>query len=234
MGVYLGVAAGITGHFVGDRANSPTLAGLVKENLDTVMAAKGWLINELYEHPPRPGRRLLRGMIRPNVRESSRKSKTMESHNQQSGIVGGYDGQRSPLQPPLRETSYYGNGRIRFDDVKNPDGSANYKTHRPDGSLEFEDIKDSAGGMTYRYYCDDQLISERVDNPDGSGSSRGWYPNNQLEYERIDNSDGSWSEEMHHPNGQLKSKTTSDPAGKRSQQCYDEDGRPLENDPAAV
>ncbi len=111
-----------------------------------------------------------------------------------TGLVAGHDGQRSPLQPSLKEPTHWPDGQLRFESTDNPDGSWTGKEYYPDGQLDFESTTNPDGSWTGKdYYPNGQLEFESTENPDGSGTDKRYYPNGQLRFESTEPPGVSWT-----------------------------------------
>ena len=166
--------------------------------------------------------------------ESPDKSPILDPAEEPAGLVGGHDGQRSPLQPPLKNSIYDDNGQLKSERVKNPDGSENWKRYNDNGRLRYEGVNNPDGSNGWKGYDDDgRLEFEGIINPDGNERWKHYHRNGQLRYERVKNPDGSRVQKRYDDDGRLEFERITNPDGSETEKRYNLDGQPIEQaDPA--
>ena len=129
-----------------------------------------------------------------------------------AGLVGGYDGQRSLLRPPIKESTYYANGQLKTELIDYLDRGWDKNKYYESGQLHIETSNryiDRTGPLPFKrrprwqltiYTESGQLSSERIEEPDHSGSRRFYY-NGRLRDEWIDNPDGGSSHRVYWNSG---------------------------------
>lgn len=95
--------------------------------------------------------------------------------NRPRTLVGGYDGRRSLLQPPIR--SFDQAGWMNFEEIQAPDGSRIRRTY----------------SISEAYFTEPTMDHESIEMPDGTLIDRFYEPNSRLGQEYIQYPDGSQS-----------------------------------------
>ena len=128
-----------------------------------------------------------------------------ESETIEPSLVSGYDGERSPLQPPTKESTHYPGGSV----------------------VKSELITHPEGGSTKRdYYESGQLKAEKNESLDGGWDSVCYRENGNLdsEWHSESSAKGEWSHRFYHENGQRAFEEIHKP-GIEIYKGYYEDGR---------
>ena len=152
--------------------------------------------------------------------------KSLEGQN----IPGGYDGERSPLQPPIRETFYdEETGKVSAELIVDSETGSTYNEYHPGtDQLTAQKVRRPDGGYHSCYYGEDGIkVNEWDIPPEGGYTSRSYSEKTgQITFEETRKPDGSSTVKSYQESGEARYTITSDLDGSQSNTNHYRDGRP--------
>ena len=169
------------------------------------------------------------------------------SNPNKSPLTHGFDGELSPLSPPIKESKFDDDGQLVSEEIGYPDGSRIYRHYYENDQLSREQIHQPNGNIVRKDYWPDGLLKAEWDGHEKWGitqrahyddlgqlmSGRTFLPKMTLT-EIVEASRRSRHRprerrlpERYWPNGQLKYKDIENPDGSKTRRYYDSDGLPV-------